>query len=118
MTYKQARFVTKFASVAEAEAAKKKLDIYDKEFKVGMSQKWDGYVPQFMREKFQRARATFGVRWEIVLLGDSACFLFVPCDTFKIALSARDNFMWMRLAVDVSKEMTEILGYYVPFFLE
>jgi hypothetical protein len=108
-TINKLRFITKLSSVQEAEDAKKRLGIYDKEFSTEeFAAKWKGVIPGYLLEKFRRHHVKMGVRWEVKDIDGEVNYIFIPSGPMLSGLNARAGFGWMKLAADVQKEFEKM----------
>ena len=125
INYRKISFGTRFKTEEEAEAAKKRLDIYDAAINLRVGERTIGgigiksIIPKFMADKFKRLNKQIGVRWEIRMVDGFAHYVFCPCPLFRGGLNAKYGYGWFRLANGVQKEFKSLLGYHVPYvFLE
>ena len=121
--YTRIRFPTLFNTVEEAEAAKKRLDIYDAE--VDLSKAASGLqglvascLPKPQRDWFIRRRIKMGIKWEIEMVDGHANYVFLPSGPLLKGLQATGGFGFMKIMMDVSNTLTKLLGYSVIGIVE
>jgi len=132
------RFPTMFKTVEEAEAAKERLEIYDAEVSLnmpltgtpggiaariprqvsGLMGAISSCIPKHQRDWFIRRNIKMGIAWKIELVDGYANYIFLPSGPLLTGLRKQGNFGFTKIAFEVGKKMTELLGYQVWGIIE